>query len=180
MAEAIVINGTDKLSIIDNFVAATIIEINSGTPGQAGKQGVPGPSGPRGPRGKTGPASVPKEIVKLSGTTTDNSSYTLSLVDSSTYLPLGTVQNFLAMVSAYNITDQTSSSFNMQGAIKRNSSGVLSIVGTPSTTSFSDSGMSSTSVSLSVDNATGSFNIVVNGLSSKNIVWTGTLFINKV
>jgi hypothetical protein len=180
MAEAIVINGTDKLSIIDNFVAATIIEINSGTPGQPGKQGVPGPSGPRGPRGKTGPASVPKEIVKLSGTTTDNSSYTLSLVDSSTYLPLGTAQSFLAMISAYNITDDTSSSFNMQGAIKRNSSGTLSIVGTPSITSFSDTGMSSSSISLSVDNTTGSFNIIVNGLSSKNIVWTGTLFINKV
>jgi hypothetical protein len=179
MAEAIVINGTEKLSIIDNFVEATIIEINSGTPGQAGKQGVPGPSGPRGPRGKTGPASVPKEIIKLSGTTTNNVSYTLSMVDSSTYLPLSTVQNFLAMISAYNISDDTSSSFNMQGAIKRNSSGTLSVVGTPSTVSFFDSGMSSTSISLSVDNTTGSFNIMVNGLNEKNIVWTGTLFINK-
>jgi hypothetical protein len=180
MAEAILINGTDKLSIIDNFVAATIIEINSGTPGQAGKQGVPGPSGPRGPRGKIGPVSVPKEIIKLSGTTTNNISYTLSMVDSSTYLPLGTVQNFLAMISAYNVSDDTSSSFNMQGAIKRNSGGSLSIVGTPSITSFFDTGMSSTSISLSVDNASGSFNIIVNGLDSKNIVWTGTIFINKV
>lgn len=180
MAEAILINGTDKLSIIDNFVAATIIEINSGTPGQAGKQGVPGPSGPRGPRGKTGPVSVPKEIIKLSGTTTNNVSYTLSMVDSSTYLPLSTVQNFLAMISAYNISDDISSSFNMQGAIKRNSSGSLSIVGTPSITSFSDTGMGGTLVSVSVDNTTGSFNIIVNGLSGKNIVWTGTIFINKV
>ena len=84
------------------------------------------------------------------------------------------------MISAYNITDDISASFNMQGAIKRNSSGTLSIVGTPSTTSFSDTGMSSVSISLSIDNITGSFNIIVNGLSSKNIVWTGTLFINKV
>ena len=180
MAEAILINGTDRLSIIDNFIESTVIEFNSGTPGQTGKQGIPGPSGPRGPRGKTGPVSVPKEIIKLSGTTTDNSSYTLSLVDSSTYLPLSTAQSFLAMISAYNITDDTSVSFNMQGAIKRNSSGTLSIVGTPSTTSFSDTGMSSVSISLSIDNITGSFNIIVNGLSSKNIVWTGTLFINKV
>jgi hypothetical protein len=180
MAEAILINGTDKLSIIDNFIQSTIIEFNSGTPGQAGKQGIPGPPGPRGPRGKTGPVNTPKEIIKLSGTTTNNSSYTLSLVDSSTYLPLSTTQNFLAMISAYNITDDTSSSFNMQGAIKRNSSGTLSIVGSPSTTSFVDSGMESVAISLSIDNTTGSFNFIVNGLNSKNIIWTGTLFINKV
>lgn len=180
MAETVVINGTEKLSIIDNFISSNIIEINTGTPGVQGKQGIPGPPGPRGPRGKTGPVVQPKEIIKLNGATTNNNPYILSVLDSSTYLPLSTTQSFLAIISAHNITDDKSASFNIQAAIKRLSNGNVSVVGTPLITSFSDSEMSSVSVSVTTNNTTGSFNITVNGLLDKNIVWTGTLFINKI
>lgn len=179
MAETVVINDLDRLSVIDNFITSNIVEITSGFPGKDGKQGIPGPPGPRGPRGKPGPVVMPKEIIKLTGATTSSANYTLNGGDLSTYLPLQSCCYFIAMISAYNITDDTAASFKIEGSVKRTSSGNVSLVGSPAISSVSDTSMSAVNINISTDNSTGSFIFVVNGLDNKNITWTGTLFVNK-
>jgi len=182
MAEFISINDdADRLSIIDNFIESNIIEITSGFPGPPGRDGIPGPQGARGPRGKAGASSRTNEIVKLTGATSDSSSYTLNTSGSSLFLPNQTASSFYAAISAYNVTDDLAAAFNIQGAVKRNSSGNMSIVGNIlNTINFIDPAMSAVSVNVSVDNTTGSILFTVTGLNSKNIVWTGTVFINKI
>lgn len=181
MAEFVSVNDGERLSIIDNFIESNIIEVTSGFPGPPGRDGLPGPQGARGPRGKPGTSSRTNEIVKLTGATTNASSYTLNASESSLYLPNQSASSFYAAISAYNITDDIAAAFNIQGAVKRNSSGNMSIVGNVlNTTNFIDTGMSAITVNTSVDNASGSILFVVTGLNSKNIVWTGTVFINKI
>lgn len=179
MAEFIGINDAERLSVIDNFIESNIIEITSGFPGPGGKDGIPGPPGPRGPRGRPGPVSKPNEIVKLNGTTTDASSYTLNTGETSLYLTNSSIVSFYAAISAYNITDDLAAAYNIQGAAKRNTSGTVSLVGSLSTNSFIDSGMGGLTVGVTTDSPNGSILFTVTGLSSKNIVWTGTVFINK-
>lgn len=184
MAEFISINDdADRLSIIDNFIESNIIEITSGFPGPPGKDGIPGPQGARGPRGKAGASSITNEIVKLTGATSDSSSYILNTSSSNLYLLNQTASSFYAAISAYNITDDLTAAFNIQGAIKRNASGNMSMVGNIVNTTkfiFMDPGMEGLAVNVSTDDASGSILFVVNGLTSKNIVWTGTVFINKI
>lgn len=186
MAEFVSVNDGERLSIIDNFIESNIIEVTSGFPGPPGKDGLPGPQGARGPRGKPGASSRTNEIIKLTGATTNASSYILNASESSLYLPNQSAVSFYAAISAYNITDDTAAAFNIQGAVKRNASGNMSIVGdvldTTNVTVFSwtDTGMSDATVNVSVDNASGSILFVVMGLNSKNLVWTGTVFINKI
>ncbi len=180
MAEIIAINDGDRLSVIDNFIESNIIEITSGFPGPAGKDGPPGPPGARGPRGRAAPPSKPNEIVKLSGATTDSNTYFLN-TDSNTalYIPQKSISSFYAAVSAYNVTDDLAAAFNIQGAVKRNSSGVMSSW-INSGLIFSDSGMNSLVVAINTDSNTGTIVFAVNGINSKNIIWTGTVFINKI
>jgi hypothetical protein len=179
MAEFISVNDAERLSVIDNFIESSIIEITTGFPGPPGKDGSQGLPGPRGPRGRTGPASQPNEIVKLTGTTTNSSSYILNAGETSLYLKNGSIVSFYASISAYNITDDTAAAFNIEGAAKRNLSGAVSLVGSLNTTNFSDNGMGGVTVSTETDSPNGSFVFVVTGLESKNIIWTGTVFINK-
>jgi len=179
MAEFVSINDAEKLSVIDNFIESNIIEITSGFPGPAGKDGIPGPPGPRGLRGRPGPAVKPNEIVKLNGTTTNASNYTLNAGETSLYLTNSSIASFYATISAYNITDDLGAAFNIEGAAKRNLSGTISLVGSLSTNSFVDSGMGGVTVTVSTDSGSGSIIFVVTGLASKNIIWTGTVFINK-
>ncbi len=182
MTEFISINDdADRLSIIDNFIESNIIEITSGFPGPPGRDGIPGPQGARGPRGRAGASSKTNEIVKLTGATSDSSSYILNTSGASLYLPNQTASSFYAAISAYNMTDDLAAAFNIQGAIKRNSVGSMSIIGNVlNTANFIDPGMTSVIVNLSIDNSSGSILFVVNGLNLKNIVWTGTVFINKI
>jgi hypothetical protein len=180
MSDLLAINDNERLSIIDNFIEQNIIEITSGFPGPAGKDGVPGLPGPRGPRGRPGPSVKPNEIVSLNGTTNNNSDYLLTSGTTSLYLINSSISSFYAAVSAYNITDDISAAYNIQGAVKRNSNGQMSIVGSLQTQTFIESGMENVVVNIDVDNTSGSFVFKVNGLSDKNIVWTGTVFINKV
>lgn len=180
MTEFITINdNADRLAIIDNFIQSNIIEVTSGFPGPPGRDGLPGPQGARGPRGKPGTSSKTNEIVKLTGATSNSISYTLNTSDSSLYLPNQSVSSFYAAISAYNITDDTAAAFNLQGAVKRNSVGIMSLTGDAFIkTVFLDTGMSDVKINISTSN--GSIIFIVNGLASKNIIWTGTVFINKV
>lgn len=180
MAEFIAINDTERLSLIDNFIESTIIEITSGFPGPSGKDGAPGLPGPRGPRGRPGPAVKPNEIVKLNGTTTSSAQYSLNTSETSLYLKTESIVSFYAAVSAYNITDDLAAAFNIQGAVKRNASGAMSVVGSLVSNNFSDTGMSAVGVQVSTDSDNGSIVFNVTGLDNKNIVWTGTVFINKL
>jgi len=180
MAEFISINDSERLSVIDNFIQSNIIEITTGFPGPPGKDGSQGLPGPRGPRGRTGPAAKPNEIVKLTGTTTNDDPYILNTGETSLYLKNSSITSFYAAVSAYNITDDLAAAFNVEGAVKRNASGEVSLVGNINIVNFADIGMGGATVSISTDTPNGSFVFFATGLESKNIVWTGTVFINKV
>jgi len=54
MADNILVNGSEILTIEDNLCVSNIIEITSGFPGPQGPPGRDGSVGPRGPKGKTG------------------------------------------------------------------------------------------------------------------------------
>lgn len=91
-----------------------------------------------------------------------------------------TTWTFRSSISAYNITDNSGSSWIIDGAIQRNSSGVVSLIGVPNSTGWYPIWGSSDSVFVSGNNTTKSLDFYVKGLFLKNIVWNATVNISSV
>jgi hypothetical protein len=91
-----------------------------------------------------------------------------------------TTWTFRSMISAYNTTDNAGASWTIDGAIQRDSSGVVSLIGSPISTGWYPVWGSSDSVFASGNNTQKSLDFYVKGLFLKNIVWNATVNLSSV
>lgn len=95
-------------------------------------------------------------------------------------IPHKTVWNFTVKISAYNDTDSIGAGWTINGTLRRNSSNGTAILGTNSSTSWTDAGMSTASASVVADDTNEALEIRVTGIAAKNIRWSATIDINQV
>ena len=92
----------------------------------------------------------------------------------------GTTWSFDIKISAYNTTDNIGGAWKIVGGIRRNLANGTSILGTNTSTTWTEGGMSSVSVSAVADDTNDALEIRVTGLAGKNIRWVGVIDISQV
>lgn len=110
--------------------------------------------------------------------TTTNSNQSLLTLDGNEPSNLNILQistkntwTIKAQISLYNNTDGESAGFIVKGVFKRNNSGVVSRIGNLSIESWYDATLENTNVNIVANNSTGSVDVVVNGITGKQIKW---------
>ena len=96
-------------------------------------------------------------------------------------IPAETTWVFDIKLSAYNDTNNLGSGWNIRGCIRRNAANGTAILGTNSTTTWTDGGvMNSLVVSATADDTNEALQINVTGLASTNIRWVAVVDISQV
>lgn len=131
--------------------------------------------------GSVGDAQHSTLIARRS--TTNNTANQILYLDETSYLltlPAKTTLTFSIKLSAYNDTDSTAAGWIFRGAIKRDGANNTSIVGSIIEENWKDSAMTNTSASVVADDTNESLNIIVTGLTGKNIRWVAVIDTSQV
>jgi hypothetical protein len=118
----------------------------------------------------------------LRNSTSDATSTTLFRNGSSTLLvvPARSTWAFKIRVTAYNSTDEIGAAWDVAGAIRRNAANGTALVGSVTSTAYTEGAMSGASVSVTADDTNEALQISVTGLASKAIRWHAVVETSEV
>ena len=95
-------------------------------------------------------------------------------------IPAKATWNFTVKISAYNDTDSTGAGWTINGSIRRNGSNGTAILGTNTSSSWTDTAMSTASASVVADDTNEALEVRVTGIAAKNIRWCAVVDITQV
>jgi hypothetical protein len=118
----------------------------------------------------------------LRNNTADATATTLFRNGSSTLLvvPARSTWAFKIRVTAYNSTDEIGAAWNVVGAIRRNAANGTALVGSVTSTAYTEGAMSGASVAVTADDTNEALQISVTGLASKAIRWHAVVETSEV
>lgn len=123
-------------------------------------------------------------LYNIRQTTTDSTTTNLLLnpATATSKIPVAatSVHQFEVKVAAYNTTDNTGAAWTIRGAIRRDGSNNIVLLGTPTTEGWADSAMAATTVAVSADATNYGLNVAVTGLSAKTIRWHAAVVTSEV
>ena len=138
--------------------------------------------------GQFGNKGDAKHTILIARNVTTNATATILTLDGAVasatnrlVIPAETTWVFDIKLSAYNDTNNLGSGWNIRGCIRRNAANGTAILGTNSTTTWTDGGvMNSLVVSVTADDTNEALQINVTGLASTNIRWVAVVDISQV
>jgi hypothetical protein len=118
----------------------------------------------------------------LRNNTADATATTLFRDGSSTRLivPARSTWQFNIRVTAYNSTDEIGAAWDVVGAIRRNAASGTALVGSVTSTAYTEGAMSGASVAVTADDTNEALQISVTGLASKTIRWHAVVETSEV
>ena len=127
-----------------------------------------------------GSAQSSRFVVR--NTTTTSSATILYLDGSSSKLniPAETTWNFDIKLSAYSSTSNVGAAFNYKGAIRRNNSNTVTLIGSIIEENWKEATLNNVSGVISANDTTDSLDITVYGLASNTIRWVGVVDVAHV